>query len=202
MEKNDFAIPFVCPVRVGNYKLWRGRYNIGKGKEKTSLECLHVSNLDGSWMVRIPSTLSMFTTICNGYATTNTEMRDNFLGMLFTNIYNISTSSSETLHDALFFFTEMLSFPYLLLSEKEMCRRMEKGMKDAGFDKSRRKEHIGKMCDYRRQLYELIEQKRSDLIDVYERQQASRRSQESDKDMEQEALAEQAMDILSGDGTV
>lgn len=195
-------IPFGKAARVGNYKVWRGRYTVGSGKDKLDMECIHVSSLDGSWMVRIPSSTTMFTLICNGWATIDEKMRDEFLGMVFANIFNTSTSGSEAFHDLVFFMTEVISFPYLLLSEKDMKERMDKSMKELGFDKSKRKEHIGKLCEYRKQLYELMERKRDRLIGDYERQQAEQREYSKtheDEDMKHDELAEQAMDVLNGE---
>lgn len=218
-ENNAFQIPFSKSVRVGNFKLWRSKISLSytpsdeerekvrrdsNSKEravtrKFSVDAVNVSTLDGSWKVQIPSTLSMFSTICNGYATTDDNLREHFLGMIFTNIYNCSTVPSEALHDAFFFLTEMLTFPYLLLSEKEMRERMDKTMKELGSDRKHRKEHIDKMCAYRRELYELIKKKKARLLEDYERQQAERRAQESEslKKLEEDDMAEQAVDILN-----
>lgn len=62
-------IPFVRPARVGNFKIWRSRFGLdaGKGKGKENIECIYVSNLDGSWMVRIPATWEMFSILTMTY---------------------------------------------------------------------------------------------------------------------------------------
>ena len=199
---NSLLIPFNRAVRVGNYKLWRGRKEIGTGKDKAAIETVNVSDLDGSWKVQIPSTSTMFGFICSQYATVDEKLRENILGMIFTNMLNVSLTSSPALHDGFWFLTEMMTFPYLLLPEKEMKERMEKSLKAAGLDKDRRKEHIGKMTDYRRQLYELIERKKASFIEEYERQQAERISKEEDaeKALEQDEIAEQAMEMLNDGG--
>ena len=199
-ENSSQVIPFGKAVRVGNFKVWRGNYTVGRGKGKSSIECIHVSNLDGSWMVRIPSTTTMFSLITNGFATADENLRAQFLGMVLTNSYNCTTSGSEAMHDAFFFVMEMMSFPYLLLSEKEMKERMEKGMKSLGFSKDRRKSHISEMCKYRSQLYGLIEQKKTRLIEEYERQQALQREYErvaEEEDLKHDELAEQAAGVVS-----
>ena len=202
IKDNPLEIPFGRAVRVNNFKLWRGRYNIASGKEKAEIECVHVSSLDGSWMVRIPSTSSMYGLIVAQYATIDEHIRDNALGMIFTNVYNVSNIPSVALHDAFFFLTEMMTFPYMLLPEKEMVKRMEKGLKNDGMDKSKAKEHISRMVEYRRDLYELIERKKNAFIEEYERQQAEIRAKEPDelKALEQDEIAEQAMEILSQEG--
>jgi len=196
---NPLIIPFGKPARINNFKLWRGNYVLASGKEKTMVECIHISTLDGSWMTRIPSTSQMFSTICNGYATVDENFRDQFLGMIFSNIYNMSNIPSEALHDAFFFLQEMMSFPYMMLSEKEMEKRMKENMKKLGTDKAKAKEHISKMMEYRRGLYELIERKKADYIDTYEKQQAERWAKEEDslKQLEQDEIAEEALKVLN-----
>ena len=68
-EGNELIIPFNRAVRVGNFKVWRSRVSLGSGKDKTSIEAVSVSNLDGSWKVQIPSTSQMFGFIMQQYAT-------------------------------------------------------------------------------------------------------------------------------------
>ena len=196
---NPLIIPFGKATRVGNFKLWRGNYTLGRGKDKTDIECVYVSSIDGSYMVRIPATSGMFSFICNQYATTDPDMRDNILGMVFTNFWNICNTPSPVLHDSLFFFTEMLSFPYLILSEDEMRKRMAENLRISGIDDEKAIEHINKMVEYRKQLWELIEKKKNTLISDYELQLAERRGkeEEADKELEHDELAEQAINELN-----
>ena len=58
------------------------------------------------------------------------------------------------------------------------------------------------MMDYRRQLYELIERKKTAYIEEYERQQKERweKEPEAQKQLEQDEIAEQAIDILNKEG--
>ena len=199
MKEDSLTIPYGKAVRVGSFKLWRGKYNIASGKEKAFIDCLHVSSLDGAWMVRIPATSQMFATIMQGYATVDETLRENFIGMIVTNIYNLSTIPSVALHDAFHFLMEMMAFPYLLLPEKEMEKRMKEGMKADGMEKARIKEHVAKMMEYRRDLYALIERKKNDFLSEYERQQQQQRAAEPEEldRMEQDAIAEQALEILN-----
>jgi len=60
-------IPFVKPARVGNFKVWRSRKSIGKGKDKVDIEQINVSTLDESWQIKIPATFSMFALISELY---------------------------------------------------------------------------------------------------------------------------------------
>ena len=196
--KEKTTIPFVKAVRVGNYKLWRGKYALSKGKDKNEIECLHLSNLDGSWMIRIPATMPLFGTICMGYGL-NEEQRDLFLGMIFKNIYTLGTSSSEVLHHSYSILYEMLSYPYLLLSEKEMIKRMKEGYKAAGVDKKESDKQIDNMCEYRKKLYDLLENMKVELLEDYERQRALQKEYErisEEEDLKRDEIAEQAMDIL------
>lgn len=198
-ENKSLQIPFVKPARVGNFKLWRSKSTFGSGKDKVNIEVINISNLDGSWKVQIPQTSQMFGFISQQFATVDENIKDNMLGMVFTNMLNITLTPSPALHDSLFFLTEMMTYPYMLLSEKEMTERMEKGLKEFGWDKVKRKEHIGKMVEYRKQLYDLIEKKKSAYIEDYERQQAERRAKEEEslKSLEQDEIAEQAMEVLN-----
>jgi hypothetical protein len=197
-KDNPMVIPYGRAVRVGNFKLWRGNYVTSSGKERVSVECVHVSSLDGAWMVRVPSTSQMFGFICTQYATFDPNIRENMLGMVITNMYNVCLTPSPALHDGFWFLSEMLTFPYMLLSEKEMEKRMKGNMKKLGFDKSKAKEHVSKMIEYRRGLYELIERKKADCIAEYERQQAERWAAEekAQEALHNEEFAEQAIDIL------
>ena len=197
-ERNN-NIPYLKPARVGNFKVWRGRYTVKVDKEKQDIECINVSNLDGSWRVQIPSTMMMYATIADAFNTTDDNLREQFLGMVFTNMYNCSTCSSEALHDAFFFLVEMMTFPYLILPEKEMVKRMKGKMKALGYDKKKGDEHIAQMVEYRKGLYELIERKKARFLDEYERQMSERfdKEEESLEQLEQDELAEKAVDVLS-----
>ena len=197
-KDNPMVIPFGKAVRVGNFKLWRGNYATASGKERTTMECVHVSSLDGAWMVRIPSTSAMFGFICTQYATFDPNIRENMLCMVFSNMLNICLHPSPALHDSLMFLTEMLSFPYILLSEKEMEKRMKTSLKEAGMERGKAKEHIKKMLEYRKSLYELIEKKKNDFIADYERQMKERLSNEEKENewLHQDEIAEQSIEIL------
>ena len=195
--KEESKIPFVKAARVGNFKVWRSRITVS-GMDSKSVEAINVSNLDGSWKVQIPQTMMMFGTISQGFAVDDEQRREQFLGAVFGNIYNISTNSSVALHDGLCFLTEMLTFPYMLLDEKEMVKRMKAVYKADGVDKKDADSQIEEMVAYRSRLYELIGKKKADYLEEYERQRLERREKEPDalKQLEQDALAEQAMEVL------
>lgn len=212
------GIPFVKPVRVGNYKVWRSRFKVslkpseeqrrkireesgGRMKavgESYDVEQINVSNLDGSWSVRIPETSMMFATVQDAFIAGG-ETREQFLGMLFTNFQNITLTPSPALQDALFFLTEMMTYPYLLLSEDEMVKRMSDGLAKDGMDEEKAKAHISEMVEYRKRLYELVEEKKARYIEDYERQLAERRAKAPDeeKQMDDDEMADKAFDILT-----
>lgn len=192
-------IPFVRPVRVGNYKLWRTNLTLGKDKEKTGIEQLCVSNLDGTWSVRLPSTSMMYATVTQAYLAGDA---DEFLGMVFANMQNVCLINNEYLHDGFSILREMMVFPYLFLSEKEMVKRMRQGYADAGFDKKSASRHIDKMCEYRKRLYDLIHVKVTELVGDFELQSEKRRAAEDEAQeaMERDAVAEQMLDEISDDG--
>lgn len=191
-------IPFVKPVRVGNYKLWRSKIVVGSGKDKTDIEVVNVSSLDGTFKVQIPATSDMYGLICQQYAD-ESDKSNEFLTMLFANFINICLSANPALHDGLFFLTEMLSFPYLLLTEKEMVKRMKAVYKETGIGKKDAEKQIADMVEYRKKVYELIEEKKSRFLEDYERIQAERRAKEDDaeKALEQDEIAEQAINELN-----
>jgi hypothetical protein len=93
----------------------------------------------------------------------------------------------------------MMSFPYNLLPEKEMVKRMKDNMKKLGVDKKQADEHISKMVEYRKQLYELIERKKAAFIEDYERQQSERWAKEGEaqEQLEQDDTAEQMLEVLN-----
>ena len=190
MSEEKKAIPVVKAARVGNYKLWRTR--------RDDMESINISNLDGSWKVVIPQTSTMFSMIAMTFGDDDEKKSEDMLKMLFGNMMNVCLVSNPYLHDSFSFLMEMLQFPYLLLSEKDMEKRMKVGFKDTGIDKKEVKDYIAKMTDYRRKLYEHIELRKSMFIEEYERQQAERRAKEAEanKQLEQDAIAEEAMKVI------
>lgn len=61
-------IPYGKPAQFGNYRIWRGKYPVGKGKGKDFIDQINVSNLDGTWQVKIPATMEMFAILTEMYA--------------------------------------------------------------------------------------------------------------------------------------
>lgn len=61
-------IPYGKPAQFGNYRIWRGKYPVGKGKDKDFIDQINVSNLDGTWQVKIPATMEMYAILTELYA--------------------------------------------------------------------------------------------------------------------------------------
>ena len=218
MAENKNPIPFGKAMRIGNYKIWRSKSSISytpsdeerakmreesNGKRKTitakyDIDVINVSNLDGSWSTKIPSTQGMYSTIMLAFEQKEKD-RDTFLTMLFGNFYMCCTVNNVFIHDAFSCLMNIMQFPYVLLPEKEMVKRMKEGYKKTGgTDKDAMNNHIAKMCDYRTQLFAMIEKKKSEFIEAYEAElEMSRRREESaQEDLKHEELAEQAADIV------
>jgi len=61
-------IPYGKPARLGNYRIWRSKYPVGKGKDKDFIDQINIGNLDGTWQVRIPATFEMYAILTELYA--------------------------------------------------------------------------------------------------------------------------------------
>jgi len=215
-EKKELRpIPFGKAARVGNYKLWRSKFTLSveptdeerkKVREESGgkkravkkdypIDCISISNLDGSWMVKIPQTSSMYGLITMTYGEGTNEM---FLEMLFGNMMSVCLISNEYLHDAFMFLRDMMQTPYLLLDEGDMVSRMRAGFDRNGISKEKAEENINAMCEYRKKVYDLIAEKKSRFITAYEEQleQQWKMEEAEDKALERDEVAEQALEVL------
>ena len=61
-------IPYGKPARLGNYRIWRSKYPVGKGKDKDFIDQICIGNLDGTWQVKIPATMEMYAILTELYA--------------------------------------------------------------------------------------------------------------------------------------
>ena len=199
MQTSERKIPFVRPVRVGNYKLWKTSLVMGKGKDKTSVEQICVANLDGTWSVRIPEMSAMFATISNAYGM---EDGEKFLEVVFANMQSVCLITNEFLHDGFSILRDMLTMPYLLLPEKEMRKRMKGYLPLLGVDKKAGEKHIDKMCAYRKELYDLINVKIAEVIGDYELKMEQRKAAEGEaqQSLENEAVAQQIINEVEKTG--
>lgn len=221
MDKKDKEkIPFGKAARVGNYKLWRSRTKMtvspsdeqrakvreeSGGRKKAvsrsyDIEQINISNLDGSWKVCIPETAMMYGTLMMAYSDVEPERCDEFLRMVFANMQQVCLNTNVYLHDGFNLFLEMMQYPYMLLPEKEMISRMRDGLNAEGLDKKRQDEHIDKWVEHRKKLYAIIDEKINRCVEDYEEGLKERKAKEAEAQnaLEQEEIAEQALDILNG----
>ncbi len=113
---NERKIPFVKPARVGNYKVWRSKVTVGKGRDKYDVEQVCVSDLEGLWQVRIPETNVMFSTIVGLYAD---ESLAGSLNTIFANMLIVSTIPNGYFHRAVQMCESVYFNPDLLRKRKE-----------------------------------------------------------------------------------
>lgn len=113
---NERKIPFIKPVRVGNYKVWRTKVTVGKGKDRYDVEQVCISDLEGVWQVRIPETNVMFSTIAGLYAD---ESLTPSLNTIFANMLIVSTIPNGYFHRAVQMCESVYFNPDLLRKRKE-----------------------------------------------------------------------------------
>lgn len=103
-DSKDYYIPFGKPVRVGNFKLWRSRMNVGTGRNKFSIEQVNVSSLDEAWQVKIPATVNMFSMIRDLYSESvggeNPDVRRAQLSDILANMMYVSVIPNGYFHEA------------------------------------------------------------------------------------------------------
>lgn len=109
-------IPFIKPARVGNYKVWRTKATVGKGKDKYEVEQICVSDLEGVWQVRIPSTNGMFAAVSGLY---EDEGLAPSLATIFTNMLMATTIPNGYFHRAVQICTSVYFNPDLLRNKKQ-----------------------------------------------------------------------------------
>ena len=61
-------IPYGKPAQFSNYRIWRSKFPVGKGKDKDFIDQINISNLDGTWQVKIPATMEMYAILAELYA--------------------------------------------------------------------------------------------------------------------------------------
>ena len=109
-------IPFIKPARVGNYKVWRTKATVGKGKDKYEVEQICVSDLEGVWQVRIPSTNGMFAVVSGLY---EDESLLPSLRTIFANMLMVSTIPNGYFHRAVQMCASAYFNPDILRNRKQ-----------------------------------------------------------------------------------
>lgn len=113
---NERKIPFVRPARVGNYKVWRNKTTVGKGKDRYNVEQICISDLEGLWQVRIPETNVMFAAISGLYAD---ESLTPSLSTIFSDMLMVTSIPNGYFHRAVQMCSAMYFNPDLLRDRKE-----------------------------------------------------------------------------------
>lgn len=113
---NERKIPFVRPARVGNYKVWRNKTTVGKGKDRYNVEQICISDLEGVWQVRIPETNVMFAAISGLYAD---ESLTPSLSTIFSDMLMVTSIPNGYFHRAVQMCSAMYFNPDLLRNRKE-----------------------------------------------------------------------------------
>lgn len=147
MEERITAIPFGMPARVGNFKLWRTRFGIefmptrdmlseedqarlDKGeiklkKQKSDIECINISNLDGTWMTRIPQTYEMYGMLTIAWQWYNSDKAEekkrgeDYFSTVLSNMSYVSSISNDYYHQALMMIATAYAHPVLLSDKKK-----------------------------------------------------------------------------------
>lgn len=95
-ENLSEVFPFGQTERVGNFKLWRGKYKVKTADGSTEIDCVHVSDLAGSWAVRIPATYEMYgiiTSTFSDYKSDDADLKRRAQGILLTVFGNMMFAS-------------------------------------------------------------------------------------------------------------
>lgn len=176
-SKESAGIPFGKPDRMGNFKIWRSVYVVGKGKTKTDMECINVSNPDGTWYVRIPQTFEMFSMLTLAYQWSQSEDAgerehgESFIRTVLSNMTYVSCICNGFYHHAVEMVTSAYANPSLLQDTEDG----KKFLLDA-------KGTVKRFLAWRKE---------------YDKHMAA--NQPTEQDFHQEDIAENAMEILSND---
>lgn len=179
MEKKiERAIPFGRAVRAGNFKLWRGRYEMKTSEGNMQIECIHVSDLDGAWSVRIPETYEMFGILMSLYNDSTDEMNiamsaqaAGALASLLSNMMFASVVGNGYFHRGIGLIATLYANPQMLSEEERPD--LVKEVNDL----------IAKFLEWRKAYDEKV-----------------RELEPTEEDDRREDIAEQAMDILNEEG--
>lgn len=119
-------IPFGKPARIGNFKIWKSKYTFDKGADGKKIkpqivgDCINVSILDGSWMVRIPQGFEQFAMLSLAYSWSLSEDKDEqvkgtgYLRTAISNMYYVSCICNGFFHHGVEMVASAYANPSLL----------------------------------------------------------------------------------------
>ena len=190
-------IPYGKPERIGNFKIWKSKFELvsdpteeqrkkvveesrGKKKavrQKVTIDCINVSILDGSWTVRIPQTFEQFAMLSLAYSWSLSEDKDeqvkgtDYLRTAISNMYYVSCICNGFYHHGV----EMVTSAYV---DPDLLKENERGvafLKDV-------KQTIERFLEWRKGYDAMVDA-----------------GEPSDRELHQDEIAEQAMDILANE---
>lgn len=176
-QTQQSAIPFGRPSRVGNFRLWRSNVAVGKGKSKTGIECINVSDLDGTWLVRVPQTYEMFGMLTVSYKWTKSEKAEersrgeSFIRTALSNMFYVSCVCNGFFHHGIEMVAAAYANPTLLQDTKEGKSFME-DVKDS----------VARFLKWHEEYEKHVKEQ-----------------EPTEQDLHREEIAEEAMEILYGD---
>lgn len=112
-------IPFVKPVTLGSFRLWRSKLD--------GMECINISTVDSSWSVRIMATFQTYSLINESYSIITDEEEDKekrdkhrlFLTTMFDNMFFASVTGNGFYHQALMMVASIYASPDVLEDRKK-----------------------------------------------------------------------------------
>lgn len=183
MSNAGSVIPYGKPANVGNFRIWRSKYMIpvnagvegrkGGRVKCTDVECINISTPDGSFLVRIPQTIEMFSMLTLAYRWSHgsdpqeKEDGEAFLRCALSNMYFVSCVCNGFFHQGV----QMVASAY---ADPSLLRDTENGrkfMEDA-------EDTVRRFLEWRSE---------------YEKNAVA-----GDTDDRSDEIAEDAMDILNG----
>lgn len=196
-QTGQSGIPFGKPARIGNFKIWKSKFELvsdpneeqrkkvaeeSRGKKKAvrrkvTIDCINVSVLDGSWMVRIPQTFEQFAMLSLAYSWSLSEDKDeqvkgtDYLRTAISNMYYVSCICNGFYHHGVEMVTSAYADPDLL-KENE---RSVAFLKDA-------KLTVERFLEWRMGYDELVAA-----------------GEPSDRELHQDEIAEQAIELLANE---
>ena len=173
-EVQKSPLPYAKVLRVGNFKVWRGKYAIAKGKDADKVDTINVCNLDQSWSVRVPQTFELYSVLMlllSDYQSEDKKVRtfaEDKLAVIFDNLLYTGCIGNGYYHHALYLVTLAYANPKVFKrgDDKKMFNKEVKSL-------------VKDFLKWR-QLYDA------------ERLQ----NEPTDDDIEKENIADQAIEIL------
>lgn len=128
------SIPFVKPARVGNFKLWRSRYTTMPKSGGVDVECVNVSNAEGTWCVRVPSTFEMFAVLnalyddYSGEDKQSSERASTALSAILSNMAYSTTIGNGFYHRALGMVATCYACPDILDEKSDKYKELKENV--------------------------------------------------------------------------